>query len=209
MSHWAIRVIGSHEPGEDGHPGRSRSSIELVRRSPIRFIGIPKRCELGRNGTFWDTKGAGGRSKIDSHRFANMRTCALTHGLWTGCQCPVDQSGGERECISNAGYYSEQVNEPAVRVQHFCPIWGEKVSPNCYSSLHSLCEIPDLVESDDEDEATAVPEYENDLMVTGWSPVNSGMFSQKNSENQQGSSQEWRNHWRREKSMTLQGRMDY
>ena len=112
MSHWAIRVIGSHEPGEDGHPGRSRSSIELVRRSPIRFIGIPKRCELGRNGTFWDTKGAGGRSKTDSHRFANMRTCALTHGLWTGCQCPVDQSGGERECISNAGYYSEQVNEP-------------------------------------------------------------------------------------------------
>jgi hypothetical protein len=77
----------------------------------------------------------------------------------------VDQIGGERECISNAGYYSEQVNEPAVRVQHFCPIWGEKVSPNCYSSLHSLCEIPDLVESDDEDEAIAVPEYENDLMV--------------------------------------------
>jgi hypothetical protein len=38
-----------------------------------------------------------------------MRTCALTHGLWTGCQCPVDQSGGERECVSNAGYHSEQL----------------------------------------------------------------------------------------------------
>jgi hypothetical protein len=42
---------------------------------------------------------------------------------------------------------------------------GEKVSPNCYSSPYSLWEIPDLVESDDEDVATAVPEYANDLMV--------------------------------------------
>jgi hypothetical protein len=61
--------------------------------------------------------------------------------------------------------YSEQVNEPAGRVQHFCPILGEKVSPNCYSSLYSLCEIPDLVESDDEEKAIAVPDYENDLIV--------------------------------------------
>jgi hypothetical protein len=42
---------------------------------------------------------------------------------------------------------------------------GEKVSPNCYSSPYSLCEIPDVVESDDEDAATAVQKYENDLMV--------------------------------------------
>jgi hypothetical protein len=69
----------------------------------------------------------------------------------------VVQSGGERECISNAEYYSEQVNEPAVRAQHFCPISAGKVSPNCYSSPYLLWEIPDLVESDDEDEATAVP----------------------------------------------------
>jgi hypothetical protein len=94
-----------------------------------------------------------------------MRTCALTHGLGTECQCPVVQSGGERECTSNAGCYSEQVNEAAVRVQHFCLISGGKVSPNCYSSPFQLWKIPYLVESDDEDEETAVPEYENDLMV--------------------------------------------
>jgi hypothetical protein len=77
----------------------------------------------------------------------------------------VDQSRGELECISNGGYNSKQVNEPAARVQHFCPILGEKVSPNCHSSPYSLCIIPDLVDSYDGDEATAVPEYENDLMV--------------------------------------------
>jgi hypothetical protein len=37
-----------------------------------------------------------------------MRTCALAHGLWTGCQCPVVQSGGERGCTSNAGHYFKQ-----------------------------------------------------------------------------------------------------
>jgi hypothetical protein len=57
---------------------------------------------------------------------------------------------------------------------------GEKVSPKCYSSLHSLCEIPDLVESDDdidEDEATAVQEYENDLIVVSRKFVH--VFSEK------------------------------
>jgi hypothetical protein len=83
-----------------------------------------------------------------------------------GSELPMSGgSGGELECISNAGYDSEQVNEPAARVKHFCPILDGKASPNCYSSPHSLCEILDLVESDDEDEATAVPEYENDLIV--------------------------------------------
>ena len=77
MSHWAIRVIGCHEPGEDEYPGRSRSSIERVRRSPIRIIVIPQRCEVGHNGTFWDTNGAVGRSEIIPHRFAkhaNLRS---------------------------------------------------------------------------------------------------------------------------------------
>jgi hypothetical protein len=78
----------------------------------------------------------------------------------------VVQSGGERECTSNAGYYSEQVHEPAVRVQHYRPILGGKVSPNCYSSPCSLWEVPgSLAESDDEGEAAGAPEHENDLMV--------------------------------------------
>ena len=81
----------------------------------------------------------------------------MNHGHWYECQCPVVHSGGERECISHAGYYSEQVHEPAVRVRH------ENVSPNCYSPLYSLCENPDqFLEPDDEDETTVVPEHESD-----------------------------------------------
>jgi hypothetical protein len=37
--------------------------------------------------------------------------------------------------------------------------------PNSYSSSYSLWEIPDLVESDDEDESTEVPKHENDQVV--------------------------------------------
>ena len=84
----------------------------------------------------------------------------MNHGHWYECQCPVVHSGGERECISSAGYYSEQVNEPAVRVRH------ENVSPNCYSSPYSLCENPDqILDPDDEDEKIVVPENHIDQIV--------------------------------------------
>jgi hypothetical protein len=63
--------------------------------SLTRFIVIPNRCELGRNGTFCDTKGAGDRSEIISPPFVNMRTCTMNHGQWYKCQCPVVYSGGE------------------------------------------------------------------------------------------------------------------
>ena len=89
-----------------------------------------------------------------------MQTCTMNHGHWYECQCPVVHSGGERECISSAGYYSEQVNEPAVRVRH------ENVSPNCYSSPYSLCENPDqILDPDDEDEKIVVPENHIDQIV--------------------------------------------
>ena len=92
-----------------------------------------------------------------------MQTCAINHGPWTGCHGPVIYSGGEQECISNAGYFSEQVHEPAVRVQH------ENVSPNYYSSPYSLCEdIPDLesADSDDEDEPIVVPKQFDHVFLT-------------------------------------------
>ena len=41
---------------------------------------------------------------------AEMQTCELVpmnRGLWTGCQCPAVQGGGERECTSPAGHYCE------------------------------------------------------------------------------------------------------
>jgi hypothetical protein len=48
-----------------------------------------------------DVKSGVGRSKVISHRFANMPTCALNH---------LDESGGEQECTRQAGHYSEQVH---------------------------------------------------------------------------------------------------
>jgi hypothetical protein len=38
-------------------------------------------------------------------------------GPWTGCQCPVDQSGGERECASDAGCCSEQLHIGSMTVR--------------------------------------------------------------------------------------------
>jgi hypothetical protein len=58
------------------------------------------------------------------------------------CKCPVVQSGGAQKCISNAGHYSEQVNEPAVDMKMFLPTV-------CHLTPDPLWEITDLVESDD------------------------------------------------------------
>jgi hypothetical protein len=57
-----------------GFPGRSRSSIEpeRVRRSPIRFIVIPKRCEISRKENIEIQKGLSSGVKLS---LADLQAC--------------------------------------------------------------------------------------------------------------------------------------
>jgi hypothetical protein len=76
-------------------------------------------------------KGPAAGVKLSLTDLQNMRACALIHGLWTNCQCAVDQSGGEQECISNAGYYFEQ--------RGMLPVRPRFRRPGVYAFMQLVC----------------------------------------------------------------------